>query len=194
MRNLALLTACAVLLAGCGGAPGLAGTTSSGTMATTQDPALLRLSSPDFADGAPMPRAYSCDANQQRQVSPPLNVTGVAPATLSLALILQDADMPVPEAPASTLTLWLVWNLTAPDGALRFPQGGLPHGAIESEGYRGPCPAPASAPHHYNFTVYALDVAVTLEPGSDREALEAAMAGHVLATARLVGTYARQVV
>lgn len=58
-------------------------------------------------------------------------------------------------------------------------------------GYDGPCPPWNDALlHHYRFTVAALDVAgLALEPGFDRAALEAAMAGHVLAEATLVGVY-----
>ena len=58
-------------------------------------------------------------------------------------------------------------------------------------GYDGPCP-PWNDPrlHHYRFTVYALDVpTLGLPAGFDLTALHAAMAGHVLAQAAIVGTY-----
>lgn len=58
-------------------------------------------------------------------------------------------------------------------------------------GYDGPCPPWNDALlHHYHFKVYALDVAkVSLTEGFSLATLRAAMAGHVLAEAELVGTY-----
>ena len=58
-------------------------------------------------------------------------------------------------------------------------------------GYDGPCPPWNDALlHHYHFKVYALDVAkLSLTEGFSLATLRAAMAGHVLAEAELVGTY-----
>lgn len=58
-------------------------------------------------------------------------------------------------------------------------------------GYDGPCPPwNDTLLHHYHFAVSALDVAALPLPlGFDVAALNAAMAGHVLAAATLVGTY-----
>ena len=58
-------------------------------------------------------------------------------------------------------------------------------------GYDGPCPPWNDALlHHYHFRVVALDVAhLPLAAGFSREALQAAMQGHVLAEAEIVGTY-----
>jgi Raf kinase inhibitor-like YbhB/YbcL family protein len=59
-------------------------------------------------------------------------------------------------------------------------------------GYDGPCPPWNDARvHRYRFTLHALDVAgLGLASGFDLASLRAAMAGHVLATAQLTGTYA----
>lgn len=58
-------------------------------------------------------------------------------------------------------------------------------------GYDGPCPPWNDARvHHYHFRVAALDLAsLPLADGFSREALQAAMHGHVLAEAEIVGTY-----
>ncbi len=58
-------------------------------------------------------------------------------------------------------------------------------------GYDGPCPPWNDALlHHYHFKVHALDVvALPLVKGFSLAELRAAMAGHVLAEAELVGTY-----
>ena len=58
-------------------------------------------------------------------------------------------------------------------------------------GYDGPCPPWNDALlHRYHFTVYALGVGtLSLDQGFSRDQLQAAMAGHVLAEAELIGTY-----
>jgi Raf kinase inhibitor-like YbhB/YbcL family protein len=63
--------------------------------------------------------------------------------------------------------------------------------AGEYLGYDGPCPPwNDTLLHHYHFTIHAIDVpALPLVRGFSREQLRAAMAGHVLDQATLVGTY-----
>ncbi|KZC36737.1 MULTISPECIES: YbhB/YbcL family Raf kinase inhibitor-like protein [Rhodanobacter] len=58
-------------------------------------------------------------------------------------------------------------------------------------GYDGPCPPWNDALlHHYHFKLHALDTAaLPLHHGFTLAELRAAMAGHVLAEAELVGTY-----
>lgn len=58
-------------------------------------------------------------------------------------------------------------------------------------GYDGPCPPwNDELLHHYHFEVYALDVeSLGLSGEFDGEAVRKAMAGHVLDSARVTGTY-----
>jgi Raf kinase inhibitor-like YbhB/YbcL family protein len=57
-------------------------------------------------------------------------------------------------------------------------------------GYGGPKPPPGP-PHRYVFRLWALDRRLDLTNGARREELEQAIEGHVLAEARLTGTYGR---
>jgi Raf kinase inhibitor-like YbhB/YbcL family protein len=57
-------------------------------------------------------------------------------------------------------------------------------------GYGGPCPPPG-APHRYYFKLYALDAPLQVRPGATKKDVEAAMQGHTLGMAQLMGTYAR---
>jgi Raf kinase inhibitor-like YbhB/YbcL family protein len=57
-------------------------------------------------------------------------------------------------------------------------------------GYFGPCPP--SGTHRYVLTLYALDTVLNLKPGASQSQLEAAMKGHVIETAVLMGTYHRK--
>ncbi|HZT72954.1 MAG TPA: YbhB/YbcL family Raf kinase inhibitor-like protein [Terriglobales bacterium] len=163
---------------------------SLAALAYSMDPLVLR--SPAFAANAPIPARFSCDGDN---ASPPLQWSDLPPRTVSLALILSD-----PDAPHGTFFHWLIWNLP-PQGAdglppAQDPQPRLANGAVQGTndfrrlGYGGPCPPPGPA-HHYVFTLYALDAKLALPAGATHGELEAAMRGHVLATARLVGTFAR---
>jgi Raf kinase inhibitor-like YbhB/YbcL family protein len=58
-------------------------------------------------------------------------------------------------------------------------------------GYDGPCPPwNDSIVHHYIFTLYALDVdRLEVEDELAAESVQAALKGHLLAEAKLMGTY-----
>ena len=55
-------------------------------------------------------------------------------------------------------------------------------------GYGGP--APPDKRHTYIFKAYALDTALDLKEGYSKQELEDAMKGHIIAEAKLTGTYA----
>lgn len=153
------------------------------------------LTSPAFADQAPIPARHTCEGTD---LSPPLAWTAPPPGTRSLALIVDDPDAPDPAAPKMTWVHWVLYNLPARAGTL--PEGvaasALPPGTLQGKndwrrtGYGGPCPPIGR--HRYFHKLYALD-AVLPDLGEPTKArLEAAMAGHVIAEAQLVGTYQKQ--
>jgi Raf kinase inhibitor-like YbhB/YbcL family protein len=157
-------------------------------------PASLEVRSSAFAANAPIPDRYSAYHDNQ---SPPLEWSGAPERTRALALIVEDPDAPG----ADPFVHWLVAGVPASTHAL--PAGlpdsrALPDVAYALQGttsagragWFGPRPPPGG-PHHYHFQVFALDAPLDLAPGFDREALLAAMKGHVLARGDLVGTYAR---
>jgi hypothetical protein len=57
-------------------------------------------------------------------------------------------------------------------------------------GYTGPCPPKGT--HRYYIHLYALDQVLDLPPGATHQELNAAMEGHVLAQAGIMGKYAKQ--
>jgi Raf kinase inhibitor-like YbhB/YbcL family protein len=71
----------------------------------------------------------------------------------------------------------------------------LPAGTREGKndwdrtGYGGPCPPIGR--HRYFFKLYALDAQLSDLKEPAKAALEAAMAGHILDRAELIGTYER---
>ncbi|MBW7902811.1 MAG: YbhB/YbcL family Raf kinase inhibitor-like protein [Rhodocyclaceae bacterium] len=149
----------------------------------------LQLTSTAFADHGPIPARHTCEG---ANVSPPLAWTGVPPGTQSLVLIVDDPDAPDPAAPKMTWVHWLLFNLPPDADGLAEAVAALPAGTGEGvndwgrTGYGGPCPPIGR--HRYFHKLYALDAALALQR-PDKAALEAAMRGHVLAEAQLVGTY-----
>ncbi len=150
------------------------------------------LTSTAFSDGAAIPAKYTCDGID---VSPPLAWSGPPPGTRSFALIADD-----PDAPVGTWVHWVLYNLPAavselPENIAKVESLDL-DGARQGRndfrrpGYGGPCPPPGPA-HRYFFKLYALDAPLQLKPGGQKKDLEAAMEGHVLGSAQLMGTYGR---
>ncbi len=147
----------------------------------------IRVTSPAFADGQPIPQKYSCDGEN---VSPPLEWHGIPDSAKSIALICDD-----PDAPSGTFTHWVLYDI--PAAATRLSEGAADTGkaglnSFGKIGYGGPCPPPRDAAHRYVFRVYALDVASVGKPGLAGSDLSAAIEGHVLAEGELVGRYQRK--
>jgi Raf kinase inhibitor-like YbhB/YbcL family protein len=151
------------------------------------------LTSPAFADGAAIPVEHTCDG---ADVSPPLAWSDSPAGSRAFALIVDD-----PDAPAGTWVHWVVYNLPAatsqlPDTIAKVETldlGGARQGRndFRRPGWGGPCPPPGPA-HRYFFRLYALDAPLELRPGALKQAVEAAMQGHTLGVAQLMGTYARR--
>lgn len=154
----------------------------------------MELTSPAFAHGGTIPRTYTCDG---RDVSPPLQWRNVPKSARSLVLIVDDPDAPDPRAPRMTWVHWVLFDI--PPTATGLPEAvasdALPPGTREGlndwkrTGYGGPCPPIGR--HRYFFKLYALDTVLGLERPTKAQ-VEAAMRGHVLAEAVLVGTYQRK--
>jgi Raf kinase inhibitor-like YbhB/YbcL family protein len=147
----------------------------------------VKLTSPAFADGAPIPARYTCDGEN---VSPELHWSDVPDDTSSLALTCED-----PDAPRGTFTHWVIWNLEPTEG--RIPAGDVPKGARQGRndfgqlGYGGPCPPPGHGVHRYVFTLYAVSTEIGLPEGATIVEVRDALRDVTLADAQLLGTYER---
>jgi hypothetical protein len=152
----------------------------------------LTLTSRAFPHQGEIPRQYTCDG---KDLSPPLEWSGLAAGTRSLALIVDDPDAPDPKAPKMTWVHWVLYNIPPETAALKEAVRELPKGALEGSndwgrtGYGGPCPPIGR--HRYFHKLYALDAVLPDLGRPGKAALEKAMKGHVLAEAQLVGTYQR---
>lgn len=152
----------------------------------------MKITSPVFKEGKPIPPKYTCDG---ADISPPLAWSEIPAGTQSLALISDD-----PDAPRGTWVHWVLYNLPAHlfglpenipnDKTLALANGGAQgKNDFQKIGYGGPCPPKGT--HRYYFKLYALDSSLALPSGATQRQVLEAMKGHVLAEAELMGTYAR---
>ena len=153
----------------------------------------LAITSIAFPPGGEIPAEHTCEG---RDTSPPLAFSGVPAGARSLALVVDDPDAPDPRAPRTTWVHWVLYDLPAPSLGLAEAVKQLPPGAREGlndwkrTGWGGPCPPIGR--HRYFFKLYALDAALGDLVKPTKAKLEAAMKGHVLAQAELVGTYQKR--
>jgi Raf kinase inhibitor-like YbhB/YbcL family protein len=157
----------------------------------------LSLTSSAFEQGASIPARYTCD--DRREVNPPLRIEGAPAGTKSLALIVDDPDIPAQVKQSHGIQVfdhWVLFNIPAsttdiPEGAAPGTQG--VNGAGQNA-YTGPCPPPQYEPreHRYFFYLYALDTELELPAGATKAQVQAAIQGHVLAEAQLMGRYQRR--
>ena len=145
----------------------------------------LRVSSPAFADGAAIPRKYTCDG---QNVAPPLELRGMPNESKSIAVICDD-----PDAPSGTFTHWILYDVPASAHTIaeRASIGKSAVNDFGKTGFGGPCPPKKDGAHHYRFHVYALDTASLGRPGLSKQDALKAMEGHILDEGELTGTYKR---
>lgn len=152
----------------------------------------FQLRTSGFKPDGEIPARFTCDGEN---VSPALTWTDPPAGAHSLALIADD-----PDAPSGTWSHWVIYDLPArlrqlPEAVPReerLRDGGRQGiNDFPQVGYGGPCPPPGK-PHRYFFKLYALDTQMlNLSGRVTRHELEAAMRGHILAEARLMGRYGR---
>ena len=159
----------------------------------------MTLTSPDIAPGARIAneqvlKGFGCTG---ANVSPALSWSGAPKGAKSFALSVYDPDAPT----GNGFWHWVVFNI--PPDVTSLPKGaGDPKGpaalkgAVQTRsdfgvpGYSGPCRPPGDPPHHYQFTIYALD---TPKLDGDKNTPAAAIGSvlrlHTLAKATLTGVW-----
>ena len=163
-----------------------------------QGMAAIDVTSIAFADHAPIPARYTADAHEGAGVSPPLQWSGLPVGTVSVVVLVEDADSPTP----SPLVHAIVVGLPPDESAL--PEAALP--SADNEGKEGlrtgrnsylqtawlpPDPPPGHGVHRYAFQVFALDVSPPFDETPGRDEVVDAVREHALASGLLIGTYER---
>ena len=151
--------------------------------------ATLQITSTAFGANGAIPSKYTCDG---AGANPPLAFSGIPAKTESLVLIMDDPDVPKNLMPSGVFDHWLMWDLpaTSTGFAEGAPEAKTGLNGMGQPGYVGPCPPDRE--HRYFFKLYALDSKLTGVKIANKQDLEAAMKGHILEQADLMGRYARK--
>ena len=161
----------------------------------------LSVTSPDFGNGAPLPRFATVAG---AGIPPTLVVAGVPEKARSLVVVCEDPDAPMPHP----FLQWSAYGFdgrdTTIDARTRASVAQGRNSTLEM-GY-APANPPRGKAHHYHFQVFALDGPLPGSPeaappwegeiggdgvamGAGRSELFEAMRGHVIAWGEIVGTY-----
>ena len=154
------------------------------------------LSIPDSTENATFPTrrvAPGAKCGGGSDLSPPLSWRGAPAGTRSFAVMMTDPD----GRTGLGVVHWIHYGLppdrdSLPEGAGSAKPAAVTPGAggTNSPGttlYHGPCPPAGEVAHHYVIQVFALDLpADALPAGLTRDALFAAIQGHVLAATSVV--------
>jgi len=187
--NAVSIIAATLAFTACGGGSSYkAASTATSAPATAAVPAsAFTLTSDAFANNGTIPVTYSCNGGG---TSPSLAWSGAPAGTRAFALIMHDPDARL----AGGFTHWIVVDLPASASSLQaaVPAGdAIAGGGTQVTAYRGMCPPPGAAAHHYHFRLYALDAQLGAASGTSKTDVEAAMQGHILAETGLVGLFSR---
>jgi Raf kinase inhibitor-like YbhB/YbcL family protein len=175
-----------------GAAPGVTPVMAP-ALAPAKGDAKLTVTSSGFQNGAPIPDLYTQNG---QNVSPPLSWSRGPAGTKSYVVLTEDSGVSRPQP----IFHWVFYDVPANvtslgQGVATDAKPATPAGAMNGlniarkVGYMGPKP-PAGQTHPYHFEVFALDTTLGLDPASaDRNAVVAAMTGHVLAEGETVGMY-----
>jgi len=153
----------------------------------------LTVTSTTFTAGGPIPSSAAHQMAGGENKSPQLSWTGAPEGTKSFAVTCYDPDAPTDIG----FVHWVLFDLPAdctelPEGAGGNPPAGATEGYVDYgiSAWGGMAPPPGHGPHHYHFTVWALDVE---KAGIDASATYAFFrfntGSHVLAQGEIVGTY-----
>ena len=138
----------------------------------------MELTSSDFQEGNEIPKKFGYKHGNNQ---PNIEFNLVPSEAKTLAIIMDD-----PDAMKAVGKVWVHW--------LTYHSVAEPNSKIEGKtdfgeiGYGGP--APPDGRHTYIFKAYALDTELELKEGFSKQELEDVMKGHILAEAKLTGTFA----
>ena len=147
-----------------------------------------------FENNGNIPREYT---GFGRDISPGFELKNLCENAVSVAVIMDDLDIPFIPA----YNHWLIWNLPAmavipeniPCGAVVKELGNAVQGrGYGKNRYRGPKqPVFVRNTHRYVFRFYALDCLLPLDGTAGKKELLKAMEGHVLQKGELCERYKR---
>ena len=168
-----------------------------GSAESAEAPTGFSITSTTFADGGMMPVRTAYTKSEKfpncvgRNVSPQLSWSKPYAGVRSYALVMidlediqNDTDLVVYGIPAN-VTSFAEGEFGKPSD--KFVGG---RGSRGDMVWRGMCPPPGTAPHHYAFIVRGTDLdPKALPPGLDIAELDAKLKGHIRGQAAIVGKF-----
>ena len=133
------------------------------------------ITSPDFEEGGEIPKKFGYKFENEQ---PDISFNNVPDGHKSTALIMDD-----PDAMGAVGKVWVHWLVVNNNGSQIY-------GKTDFGENRYGGPAPPDKRHTYIFKAYALDTMPELKEGYSKQELEDAMKDHIIAEAKLTGTFA----
>jgi Raf kinase inhibitor-like YbhB/YbcL family protein len=151
----------------------------------------LEVTSETFKEGELIPSSAAHGFVGGANLSPQLSWTPGPDGTKSYAVSCWDPDAPTTVG----FTHWVLFDIPAGTTSLEEGAGtkGGSHGFSDwgESAYGGMAPPAGDSPHHYQFTVYALDVEkIGLDDHTTYPRFRFTIKDHILASGTLVGLYA----
>lgn len=154
----------------------------------------LKITCYTFENGGAIPIKHT---GFDRDVSPGFQLLYLCEEAVSIAIIMDDLDVPF----TPTFNHWLIWNIPK---MKEIPEN-IPYAAVVSElgnavqgiawgknRYRGPKqPIFVRSTHRYVFHFFILDCFLSLKPSARKQELLKAMQGHILQESNITGKYKR---
>jgi Raf kinase inhibitor-like YbhB/YbcL family protein len=161
-------------------------------------PDTITVASSAFEHHGTVPLEYTAYGDNK---APQITWSNLPEGSVQLALVMDDPVAPTPEP----FVHWVAYNI--PAAAAELPEGltkdaevtvagleGMINGVngIRQTGYFGPRPPVDGKLHAYHYRIYALDTALDLPAGLNKQQLLDAINSHVLGTGMLMGHYERK--
>lgn len=152
----------------------------------------LTVTSPAFEHLGVIPQKHT---GKGEDISPALYLSELSDDAVSIAVIMDDLDIPV----VSNYNHWVIWNIpvqnTIPEGVLAGDTVPTLGNAMQGIGYgehtyKGP--EPPFGTHRYQYHVFVLDTMLELDSSSKKEDLVNAIDGHILQYGSLTGWYPKE--
>lgn len=155
---------------------------------------ILQITSSSFENNEFMPK---CHTGFGADISPAFQLSNLVSEAVSMAIIMDDLDIPLIRA----YNHWLIWNIPKseiiPENIPSGPVVSMLGDAKQGRGYgrnryRGPKqPVFVRAIHRYIFRFYVLDCFLDLNSSIKKANLIEAMNGHILQQGSITGLYQR---
>lgn len=154
----------------------------------------LLITSPAFSNEEYMPKKHTGFGSD---VSPEFHLQNISDKTVSIAIIMDDLDIPFIKG----FNHWLIWNIPktelipenieygSPVSTLGDAVQGVAYGINR---YRGPKqPVFVRNTHRYMFKFYILDCFLQLSSDAKKKDLVRAIQGHIIQSGSITGKYKR---